>query len=85
MRFECKRADAATKWYDIDLMPLAGENFAVIVTYGVKKGQVDSESILQPATSVFAGSYVDALEVINKKIQDRLSIGYVKIEPKQSE
>jgi|WetSurSiteA1Bulk_404760.scaffolds.fasta_scaffold17804_3 hypothetical protein len=84
MRFECKRSDAATKWYDINLMPLAGDNFAVIVTYGVK-GPNGDDAILQPATGVFAGSYPDALDVVNKKIQDRLSIGYVKIEPKQSE
>lgn len=84
MRFECKRSDATTKWYEINLMPLSGDNFAVIVTYG-SKGTNGEDMILQSATSVFAGPYTEALEIINKKIQDRISIGYIKIEPKQSE
>jgi len=84
MRYECKRADAATKWYDINLMPLSGDNFAVIVTYGIV-GPNGDDSIFQPATPAFAGSYPDALDIVNKKIQDRLSIGYAKIEPKQNE
>jgi hypothetical protein len=84
MRFECKRSDAATKWYEISLLPLNGDNFAVIITYGVK-GSNGEDAILQPADSVFNGAYLDALEVINKKVQERLDIGYEKIEPKQNE
>jgi len=84
MRFECKRSDSATKWYDINLMPLNEDNFAVIVSYGVR-GAGGEESVLQPATDTFIGAYLDALDAINKKVQDRLSLGYVKTEPKQNE
>lgn len=82
MRFECKRTDAKTKWYEINLMPMSGDIFVVVVSYGVK-GVNEEDTVLQPILGVFAGDYSQALEKIDKKVKDRLSIGYIKIEPKQ--
>lgn len=83
MRFECIRPDASIKWYEIHLLPAEGDRFAVLVTYGVagKSGAGGDEAVLQPPENVFIGGYEEALDVITKKANERLSIGYKKLEP----
>jgi hypothetical protein len=82
MRFECKRSDAATKWYEINLIPIGSDFFSVTVSYGVK-GASGEDSILQRITSVYAGNYLDAIQQLSDKVRDREILGYVKIEQKQ--
>lgn len=82
MRYECTRSDAATKWYEINLLSIGQDLFAVTATYGVK-GPSGDDQILQRITSIHAGTYLDALEHLSTKIEERKGLGYVKIEPKQ--
>jgi len=85
MRLECKRSDVTTKWYELNLMPLDGDYFAVVISYGTK-GSSGEDMICQNAVCVPPESprhnYSEALDIINQKVQDRLSIGYVQVETK---
>jgi hypothetical protein len=82
MRYECTRSDAATKWYEINLLAIGQDLYAITATYGMK-GLSGDDQILQRLASIYAGTYLDALEHLTDKIKDREYIGYVKIEPKQ--
>jgi hypothetical protein len=82
VRYECARSDAATKWYEINLLSIGADLFAVTASYGVK-GPSGDDSILQRITSIYTGIYLDALQHLTDKIAERESIGYTKIEPKQ--
>jgi hypothetical protein len=82
MRYECNRSDVGTKWYELDLLSIGQEWFAVTIEYGVQSGTGEI-TILQPLFSIFEGTYLDALDHLSEKVKDRESIGYVKIEPKQ--
>jgi hypothetical protein len=81
MRYECTRSDAATKWYEVNLLSIGQNLFAVTAVYGVK-GPSGEDQVLQGLCSIFAGSYLEALDHLSEKVKDRESIGYVKIEPK---
>lgn len=85
MRFECPRQNGLTKWFDIDIMPLPGDQFAVVYTNGLRDPQ-GGDSILQPLKSIFVGNYFEATKVLAEKTANRLDIGYKKIEvkPEQS-
>jgi len=81
MRFECPRSNGLTKWFDIDIMPLPGEKYAVVYTNGLRDPQ-GGDSILQPLKSIFVGDYFEATAVLSEKTANRLDIGYKKIEAK---
>lgn len=81
MRFECPRQNGLTKWYEIDIMPLPGDSYAVVYTNGLRDPQ-GTDSILQPLKSIFVGDYFAATRVLEEKTANRLEIGYKKIEAK---
>lgn len=82
MRFErATPGGGPTKWYDVDIIALDGNNFSVVMTYGLKDPQGE-DAILQPLKSIFTGNYTDAIQVMLAKIQNREAVGYTKIEPK---
>ena len=81
MRFECPRQNGLTKWFDIDIMPLPGDQFAVVYTNGLRDPQ-GGDSILQPLKSIFVGNYFEATKILEAKTAYRLDIGYKKIESK---
>ena len=82
MRYECKRSDMATKWYEINLLSIGQDFFSVAVSYGTK-ATTGEEMVAQELSSIFAGPYLDALDHLSTKIKEREELGYVKIEPKQ--
>ena len=82
MRYEMPRPGGApTKWFDIDILPMEGDEFAVVMTYGLKDPQSE-DAILQPLKQIFKGSYQEAERILIAKVQNREKIGYTRIEPK---
>ena len=82
MRYEMLRPGGApTKWFSIDILPLEGDEFAVVMTYGLKDPQQE-DAILQPLKQIFKGPYQEAERILLAKVQNREKIGYVRIEPK---
>lgn len=75
MRLECKRADAATKWYDIRLLPLDGNDYAVVVSYGIKS-DTGGDSVIQAMEALFKGPFLEAQDLLLDKMTERKSIGY---------
>jgi hypothetical protein len=85
MRYELIKGNGqANRWYTIDIMPINNDEFAVVITYGMKDPQGD-DAVVQPLKSIFNGSYHEALQVLFAKTQIREKIGYVKIKPKSDE
>jgi len=85
MRYELARGPGKPKmWYVIDIMPVAGDEFAVVMTYGMTDPQGD-DAVIQKLKSIYQGTYQEATNVLLAKIQNREKIGYTKIEPKSDE
>jgi hypothetical protein len=82
MRYEMVRPGGApTKWFDINILPMEGNEFAVVMTYGLRAVPQGEDAILQPLKQIFKGSYQEAEGILIAKVQNREKIGYVKIEP----
>ena len=81
MRLECRKEDATTKWYEINLVPIDGDNFVVVMSYGTV-GPNGEDAILCPLYKVFSGPWLEAQEKLIDKLEDREKIGYQKVEPK---
>lgn len=82
MRYEMPRSGGApTKWFEIDILPMEGDEFAVVMTYGLKDPQQE-DAILQPLKQIFKGNYQEAERILLAKVQNREKIGYTRIEPK---
>ena len=72
-------------WFDTEILPVSMAEFATIVTYGLKDPQGELV-IIQPAIYIYRGpSYSEAERVMLAKIQNRIKVGYVKVEPKSDE
>ena len=82
MRYEQARPGGApTKWFEIDILPMEGNEFAVVMTYGLIDPQGE-DAILQSLKSIYKGPYQEAERILLAKVQNREKIGYTKIEPK---
>jgi hypothetical protein len=81
MRLEFAQQGTPTKWFDIDIMPIGSERYAVLMSYGMI-GPSNEDVTIQPLTKIFLGDYFKAEEVLLNKIKNRETIGYKKVEPK---
>jgi len=85
MRYEMARPGGApTKWFDIDILPMEGDKFSVVMTYGLKDPQ-GGDGILQALREIYKGCYQEAERILIAKVQNREKIGYIKIEPKSEQ
>ena len=86
MQYERAREDPKqpSLWFAIDLIASTGDDFAVVVSYGMKD-PLGEYAIVQRLKPIFIGKYEDAMQVLFAKIQNRERVGYVAIEPKQDE
>ncbi len=82
MRYEQARiAPSPSKWFTIDILPLDGDVFAVVMSYGVTNAQKE-DSVLQHMCVIHKGTYTEAENIVIAKCQNRERVGYIKIEPK---
>ena len=84
MRYECESSGKPTKWFEIDILSLSGDNFMVVMSYGVKSPQGE-DTTLQKLKEMFRGKYPDAETVLLNKIKQREQVGYKKVEEPKTE
>ena len=77
MRLLCGDAQTMGKWFEIELVPLLNEDWAVVVSWG-RMGADGQDFVFQPARQFYIGNWEGAEKVFYAKIDERLKHGYKK-------